>query len=57
MTTILITCSLVVLLFGFDPDKLRKSNGSLRRARPDHKKNFANFVSFCLIRLKIFNKR
>ena len=57
MTTVVITCSLVVLLFGFDPNKLHESNGSFRRPRADHTKNFANFVSFCLIRLKIFNRR
>ena len=35
MTTILIVCSLVVLLFGFGPNKLHESNGSLRRGSSD----------------------
>ena len=38
MTTVVITCSLVVLLFGFDPNKLHESNGSFRRPRADHTK-------------------
>ena len=39
MTTVVITCSLVVLLFGFDPNKLHESNGSFRAtARGPYKK-------------------
>jgi len=47
MTTIVITCSLVVLLFGFDLNTRHESNGSFRRPRPGHTKktSLASFFS------------